>query len=535
MNMNEREHTSIVSKVGGVFFFLWIISLGSNVLGSYQYKKEFLLISLALWVLDAFIGACRTRDATVGKRLAHGFLKMGSMSLGFWILLHTLNAIGWLEQWWGQYITYALWAALVFICAGFMLNALLSKGHVWKVRSGMYSAGGIVLLFWAVLRYQGLYAPSQDMAIVAGIALISVGFLIGAAKKEYDYPFINEAYAGIREKMVEVPVFEASDSVHVLTEESKIGNDASITINAGSLFVDIFKDAIHVGTVYFGECSYAIRTTVHTLTGHAASMVYGHGTEWNEALYGQGSRRAEQGDFARFGLTKKDIKELGLIFASNDPRAAEKFEDIIQRITETGKKVSLPFIKVFESSEGDYVKVGPIQVTDLKGKGSKVRIGNRTFVDPKDAVPHDGEHEGIAIRIRTPDNTISLVIDSHGILAEDNTFSVAITSSGESIEKGDVSYTNDGRKKIIESPFAEIVAKKDRINVKTDTLKVTIKGGLITASKAQRHIETTNEALAQLFSRRIEAFFPAVVDGALKGDKTAISHLEKSLLEELDL
>lgn len=535
MNMNERDHTSFISKIGGIFFFLWIISLCSNVLGSYEYKKEFLLISLTLWALDAFIESYRKRTLTEGKRIARGLRKVGSMSLGFWILLLILNALGWLEQWWDQYIIYALWTALVFLCVGFMLNALFSRGHAWKVRSSMYSAGGIILLFWVVLRYQGLYTSSQDMVIVAGIALISGGFLIGASKKEYDYPFIDEAYAEIQEEMVEIPVFETSDFVHVLTGESKIGNDASVTINTGSLFVDIFKDAKQVGTVYFGECSYAIRTAVHAITGQATGMVYGHGTEWNEALYGQGSRRADQEDFARFGLTEHDIKELGLIFVSNDPHAAEKFEDIIQRITETGTKVSLPFIKVFESAEGDYVKVGPIQVTDLKGKGSKVRIGNRTFVDPKDAVPLEEEHEGIAIKIKTPDNTISIIIDSHGILAQGNAFSATITSSGESIEMGDVSYSDDGRKKILESPFAEIVIKKDRISVKTDALKVAIKGGRITASKAQRHIEMTNEALAQLFSRRIEAFFPAVADGACKGDRKAATQLEESLLEELDL
>jgi hypothetical protein len=533
--MNEKDHTGTLSKLGMIFFILWIISLASNVLGSYEYKKEFLLIALVLWIIDAFIEALRQRNRPLGKRIARGLRKAGTVSMGLWIMLLILNALGWLEQWWSAYIIYALWIALVLMCTGFILNALQSRGHAWIVRSSLYSAGGIVLLFWLVLRYQSLYVSSQDTVLVAGIALIAGGFLIGASKKEYDYPFIDEIYAGIQEEMVEVPVFETSETVFVLSEETTIGNDASVTIPSGALFVDIFKDAQQIGTVYFGECSYSVRTSVHTETKSAIGMIYGHGTEWKEALYGQSTRRADAEDYSRYGLSEQDIKDLGVIYASNDPRAAEKFEDIIQRITESGKKVSLPFIKVFESAEGDFVKVGPIQVTDLKGKGSKIRIGKKTFVEPKDAVAVEEEPEGIAVRIKTPESNVEIVIDKDGVVVSGNEFGGTITQTAEMLEKGDVSYVNDGRKKSLESPQADILIKKDRTTLKTKELKVTVKGGLITASKAQRHVEMTNEQMAELFKTRIEAYFPSVVEGAFRGDETAASQLVASLADELDV
>ena len=90
--------------------------------------------------------------------------------------------------------------------------------------------------------------------------------------------------------------------------------------------------------------------------------------------------------------------------------------------------------------------------------------------------------------------------------------------------------------RLFSDPYlGDILIKKDRTTLKTKELKVTVKGGLITASKAQRHVEMTNEQMAELFKTRIEAYFPSVVEGAFRGDETAASQLVASLADELDV
>lgn len=533
--MKGKARNNIISHLGTIFFILWLLSLATDVLGDYEYQKEFLLTALVLWTVHEGVTSYLKKRKSPPRAAAAALRGMGLRVFGFWVLLLIIKALGGLEGWWDTRTTYALWTAVLLVGASFLVTAATARTPLWRVRSTLYVLGGTTLFLWAVFRYAGMYSSYHDEVFVVGIACIALGFLVGASRKEYDILLLDDVYREIEEQMVEVPTYETSEHVHALTEDVRIGNDARIVVHAGALFVDVFKNAQRRGTVYFGEGTYTLTTSLYTVQETVTGLYYGHGTEWEEALYGQASRRAEHADYERYGLSDADIKELGIIYASNDPKAAEKFEDIATRIRESGKRVTMPFINVIEGTEGDYVRVGPIQITDMKGKGTRVRIGSRVFAERgEDKEEEPSEPAGIAVRIRSPSDNLVVTMNSEGVTASGSTLYYAVTPTAETIEQGTVKYAWDGKKRLLESPFADIVIKADKASFKTEGFKATVRGDYVSASKAERHMEVSSAALANAVSRKIAGHFTPIAKDAFSGRGDTAQRLVERLSSELE-
>ncbi|MHC1605036.1 MAG: hypothetical protein ACXQTP_03595 [Candidatus Methanofastidiosia archaeon] len=533
--MNKKKKEKSIGNIGHIFFVLWLISLVSDVLGQYEYKKEFLILAVAFWTASSFVDRLRKRRS-ISKKVTAAFRKSGTTLFGLWIFLYILKLLGWLETWWDTYLIYILGISILMLVTSLIVKASTSRRSHWQLRSSLYTIGGLILFVWVVLRLQGAYVENQDTIFVISLACIAVGFLIGAYKKEYDYDFITEKIEEFKEEWIDVTdKHNVSEDVKVLTDNIFVGNNASVNIKKGALCVDVFKNDKQSGTVYFGEGSYHIETPIHTFDKEYMGLCYGHGKEWKHVSQKKDTQRASEEDFKRFGLSAEDVKELTLIFSSESPDATEKFEDLLAKLKTSKTEISLPFFKVLECEEGDYVKIGPIQVADIRGNHSRVRIGGKEYVDSKTGAPSGEEPEGIAFKIRTVDETVALSIEEDTLSVYGKDMTIEIDDTDALVEANGIKYEKDAKRERLETPDVNITLKKSKLNIRTDKFELTINDNMVSMRNKDRHVERSDKQLAKIFEERVRAQMPHIADDAIQNSRNSLDELISQLSENLGL
>ena len=532
--MSVNTIKDIMHKAGVVFFLLWALSLVSDVLGSYEYKLQFLFIMFALWAIGSFIDGFR-EAYPIDKQISTAFRKLGTTLFGVWILLLFFDLLGWLEPWWDQYIIYALALSIISVSVGFAVRAMKTRRGYWQARSTLYGLGIVIVVLWGIFKLLGLYPDYQDTMLISGIIAFAVGYVSGVFTKTQDFDFIEEKIYHITDSMREVTTrrLDVAEDVKVIEDDFVVGGRMPLTIEEGTICVDVLDDDTMVGTVYFGQGSYEVPMGRQRENVPFMGYCYCYGREWPSVAATQFATAATASDFERIGLNKEEVRELARILATNKDASAEEIEQLRTRLEERGNRISLPFIKVFEGEEGEYVKFGPIEVMDRKGKQARVRIGAREFVDKE--CPALELPEGVEVSILTTEGTTVIREYDDKTVANGPTRDISIGKNNVSIKLGDVSYVLNDKKEHLQMPKHEIMMRKERrALVRTPDFKMTIRGDMVSADRKAKHIHSTNKEQAERLYEMVRAHMPYIDKGAMKGSTDPFGHLVSQLTDDLE-
>jgi hypothetical protein len=524
----------VLHKAGVVFFLLWVLSLVSDVLGSYEYKVQFLLIMFVLWAIGSFIDGFREHFAAY-KKASTSFRKLGTTFFGIWILLLIFDLFGWLDPWWDPYIIYALALAIISVSIGFSIRAMMTRSGYWQARSTLYGIGIIIVILWGLFKLLGLYTAYQDTILISGIVAFAVGYISGVFTKSQDFDFLEEKIEHITDSMREVTTrrLDVADDVKVLEDGFTIEGRMPVTLEEGTISVDVLDDENVVGTVYFGQGSYDVPLGRQTDSVPFMGYCYCYGTEWPRVVTTQFATSATPSDFERIGLSKEEVRELARILATNKDATAEEIERLRERLQQRGNRISLPFIKVFEGEEGEYVKFGPIEVVDQKGKRSRVRIGSREFVDKEG--PDVEMPEGVEISILTTEGTTVISQEDDETKATGPSRDISIDKDAISIKLNDMTYVLSDKKEHLQLHDYEIMTRKEkRALVRTPDFKMTIRGDMVAADQKAKHVHVTNKDQAERLYEMVRAHFPYINKDAMRGSTKSFDHLVDQLSEEFE-
>ena len=508
--------------------------MATDVLGKYEYKEEFLMASLAFWVIGSFAAGFRS-DKTLGKSLVSSLRKAGTTLFGIWILLLILGWFDWLGPVWGGKVNYMLGLSLILFAVSFTVRAMTIKNTNWRIRSTFYSLGFLIVLSWILMRIFDLFSEYQDATILSGIAALAIGYIIGASKKNYDYDLFDEKIEDISKAMDEVKEPpSASEEVRVLDKEFVYGSTHKIIINKGAAYVEMRRGKENCGNVFFGEGSYNIESDFVDEKGHFMGICHANLKDCDNIELEH--RAASDDDLENLGLERDDIKELSNIFVQGGEGSYQRLEDLKIKIKEGGKKteINLPFIKILEGKEGDYVKVGPFEVADVKGKGSSIKIGDRTFVDKKnDTVEHSLEYED-NFRILTTEGSIFIGMSNDNALIESRDLFYQKGENAESISKGDISFksTADGQR--LSSKDLELtIGSECNLISKANGVEIKVRDAHVTLKIGGERKEFEDKELAEMVSELMRTAAPHVVKDTFEGSTVLLNELIMQVTNEL--
>ncbi len=533
--MKDNITKRIIDKIALVFFVLWLVSLATNVLGRYEYKETFLFAAFSFWVLGSFVDGL-TKRRYAKRRISVSLRKGGTTLFGIWVLLLIFEVLGWLGAWWEGYSIYALWLSLLCFSSSVIINSIAKKRGYWQIRSIFYTTGMIIVIVWAALKYTGSYVDSQDAILIGGIALLAIGFVIGASKKEDDFEFFVDVKKEISEKMREVPdLTETAENVMALDESVKIGQDPSVTIKKGALSVDIYEDERRIGTVYFGEGSYKVATEIYTFEEPFMGYCYSHGAKWEKYAPKKQAVKAEQKHFDAIGLTKEDIKELAIILSTNDSSAHERIDDVKARLKSRNTEITLPFMKIIESKEGEYVKIGPLEVVDLHDKGSRIRFKGKEFVERNGYEKDKDMPSDLVFKIFTTDGTTTIVTNNGNTHLSTEEGTITVENDLLEFNIKSIKYIKMPSMQRLEAPNLDIIVRKEKkVSVKIDDFKLKVQDDAISMDHKGRHIHTSNVEQADTLKEIVAAHVPYIIKDVLNESSIAQNQLMMQLIEELD-
>jgi len=531
--MRRRNIKHYLHNIGAVFFLLWIISLATDILGQYDYKEVFLIISLVLWTLGSFIDGFRAHKG-LGKDLSSAFRKAGTTLFGIWIVLLIFGWFDWLGNIWDGKVNYVLGLSLIIIAISFTIRAMTIKNTNWRLRSTFYSLGFLIILSWILMRVFELFVEYQDATILAGIGALAIGYIIGASRKTHDYDIFDDKIEEISKAMKEVkepPT--ATGDIKVLEEDLKIGEMSSLKIKKGSIFVDMKRDSERCGNVFFGEGSYSISSDNIDRKENFMGMVYVTGERCPEIEMSYSD--AKEKDIDNLGLERDDIKELSNIFVKGGKDSFQRLKDIKLKIVEEGKKteINLPFIKVLEGIEGDYVKFGPIEVADLKGKGSHIRVGNREFKD-KDFVEHreTGPYQ-YSFNILTTEDTLFLAFSEDETILESKDLKYNRTGDEETIEKGELSFRRMNGMQSLRLGEMEATINEDYM-IRSKGADIRVEGEHITFTIGDRKGELDDKEASEMIKELMRRAMPNLVKDSMEGSRVLFNELIMQVANELE-
>ncbi len=218
-----------------------------------------------------------------------------------------------------------------------------------------------------------------------------------------------------------------------------------------SLFIP-FKVNGYFGSYFQGDITYSIEGNVKKIRGKAS-----------EALILSKHRIAEEFYDNSEELSKEDFifRDISL------SELSERINVLLSEIKESKKEssiVKLPFVKIIESEDFDYIKAGPVTIYDLASGGSYIKIGPIKIVD--------GEVDSIFkmshIILRDIDRGIIK------ITASSNKINVSVSGEKIKIGKGYEELQTQGKKIRVSGSRISVSVNNTRIILEGDE-KVIIK------------------------------------------------------------
>jgi len=517
--------------MAAVIFFLWFISLATDILGSYEYKAEFLMASFSLWALGSFVDGA-TSKKTVGKRFSTAFRKMGTTLFGIWIILLIFNLLGWLEPVWSGKINYVLATSMISFAVSFTIRASTIRNKNWRIRSTFYSLGFLVVLVWIFMKVFDLFIDYQDTMIIGGIVLLGLGYIIGASKNTHDYDIFEDKIENITKVMKEIKdAPTAKSEVDMLTRDLVIGEDSNIVIKKGSILVDMEYDLEKVGNVFFGEGGITLSSEHYTHKESFVGICYGTGMDWDSVRMEH--QTANDEELEALGLSKEDIIELSNIITRRGKDANDRLSDLKKRMKDTKTEINLPYLKILEGVEGDYVKVGPIEVADFKGKGSRLKIGKMEFTDYPE---REVKQRSLGFKIVTTEETKSLYFDGEEAKLESEDMyyhkghdSIEISKKDNYFKRdnGNPYLKNNDIELSMDNGHCSLISRSKGINMKIDddNLSIEFKG----KRKSQKSRETTT-----VVREMIKSSFDDIVKDVMEDSYMSFNRLIIQITDEIE-
>ncbi|HPR41884.1 MAG TPA: Yip1 family protein [Candidatus Methanofastidiosa archaeon] len=513
---------------------MWLMALATDILGKYEYKEEFLIIAFALWVFGSFVGGFETRRE-IRKNLSSAFRKAGTTLFGIWIILLIFNWIGWLGPIWEGKVNFTLGISLITFAISFTVRATTIKNTNWRVRSTFYSLGFLIVLSWILMKVFDIFIKYQDATILVGIAALAVGYIIGASKKTHDYDIFEEKVENISKVMDEVrDVPRAAGPIKVLQKDLILGSIAKLKVRKGAIFVDMERDGEKCGKVFFGEGNYKITSNYFSKKQNFIGMCHAKGNDCSDP--NTDHRMATEEDLEGLGLEKDDIMELSNIFVKGEKNSSMKLEDLKIMITKGKKKteIDLPFFKVLEGVDGDYVKFGSIEIADLKGKGSHIKIGGKEYID-KDNGFESLESYPFAFDILTTEGSTYLGFSDENVLLESSELYYKKKGSDETVKCGDLEFTKaDERERLNTDDIEMYINNRYFLRYMSRKFELSVEDSHISYEFGNKTLEIDDPETSRVIKDVMRQSMPHIVKDLMDDSKVLLNEFIMQVTGELE-
>ncbi|MEA1993018.1 MAG: hypothetical protein U9N35_01285 [Euryarchaeota archaeon] len=486
--------TKVLGKLCGrialVFLVFWFITQTTDVFGEYEYSKEFLGLVFLFFLADSVFDAAKYRVKL--KKVAYGVAKAAFLS---WLFIETGEHFDWVGfDYWSQYSDYFIIGFFASILIGYTIGK-----NRRGIRTVFYGAGFIGIAFWIFTRILDLLPEYQTLILVGSIGAVALGYIVGVFEEERKFRWFHDTEFETTEEAGEPRIREEP---RVLKSDIEIKRGKNkISIDKNSIFVPI-ANGEEMGGVFFGQGSYVVDADLKKYINVFQGMTSLTGSEWSRIKKKMKLRTAEEKDFETLGLKKNEIFDLARIQIEE-----KEWKKIRKKFKKTVTNVELPFIKVRESEDGDYVKVGPIEVIDREGKGSRVKLGPFKFVEGSDTEWEEQRLYDIAAKIRTKNKEISLTMKNDRTVLEEEDRTVITNPDKVIVKDGDLKLTIKDGKRTLRSDNLYVLEKENKIIMKANGTKIILnedlkivkdgKTKVIKNPKVHQEIRDTIDALIQ--------------------------------------
>ncbi len=461
---NAKIAEKLCNRVAFVFLALWFIVQVTDILGTYEYPAYFLGLVFLFFLAGSIFGGMKYR-ATV-KKVAYGIAKATFL---IWLFIKIGGHFDWvgfttpliLGEWSWTWIEYSQYVIIAFFAS--ILIGYTAGKHKRGIRTVMYGIGFVGIAFWIFVKLLDLIPEYQTAILIGSIGAVAIGYVAGVFEEERRFRWVHEV-----EEAEEIHEPKIQEEAQVLTDDCEIKKGkTTFTMDKGSIFVPI-ANGEEIGGVFFGQGSYVVDAEVKKYINVFQGITALTGKKWNATKKNIKLQSAEDKDFDTMGLKKEEIFDLARIQIEE-----REWKKIGKKFKKNVTNFEMPFIKVRESEDGEYVKVGPIEVVG-KGKGSRVKMGPFTFNEGMDIEWENRRLYDLSAKIRTKDKEISLKVkDDRATLREDDRLVVS-TPGKVIVEDGDVKLKIKGGKRILKTNDLKIYEREEKTILKTPKTKIVL-------------------------------------------------------------
>jgi len=499
---NAKLAGKLCGRIAVVFLALWFITQVTDLLGKYEYPEYFLGFVFLFFLASSILESAKYK--VFFKKMAYGIAKSTFL---IWLFIKIGDHFDWTGfEYWSQYPDYFIIAFFASILIGYTIGK-----HRRGARTAFYGIGFLGIVFWIFAKIFNLVPEYQTLIFFGSIAAVGIGYIVGIFEEERKLRWIYEA-----EDFEKIEEPKIKEEARVLKSDLEIKKDnTKINIEEGSIFVPV-ANGKEIGGVFFGQGSYSVDAKVKKYINVFQGITVLTGNKWKNVK--KSLRDAEEKDFESMGLKKDEVFDLARIQIEE-----KEWKKIRKRFEKTVSSIDMPFIKVRETEAGDYVKVGPIEVIDVEGKGSRVKFG--PFKVGESMEWEEQALYDISAKIRTKNKEISLKIKGDKTILKEDDRMVISKPNKVIIEDGDVSLKITENKRILKSEELSIFESEGKTVLKTPDVKVILNDELTIKKDGETHV-LKNAKIKQEIKNKLDDLIRDILD------KKEMKELD-SLLEKL--
>jgi len=336
-----------ISSYIGLLLTLFIASLACTISSQYSLEKE---IEASFKGKQYFIGSV-LKSYAVSLMLTWVLFKL-SLFPPNWLLIYLPTIDSMLGY---SLLTYVLGAAFESI------EFSGASGFLGGFFRGLAISSIFALIVSYVIQWLGLVRDWQfyheaifNISIVS--IVVSILLYIAMPSKE-NYLYLHD----LKRRKLKARILYRDVNVY-------LHDKMKLNIKRESVFVP-FKVEGYFGGYIQGIIDYGVDAEIKKISGKADEILILTKQKVLDELY-ESSEEIGREDFI---FRDMDINELG-----------ERINSILSEIKESRKSsslIKLPFVKIIESEEFDYVKAGPVTIYDFNEGGSYIKIGPIKIVD----------------------------------------------------------------------------------------------------------------------------------------------------------
>ena len=482
----------ICGRVALVFLALWFIAQVTNLLGEYEYPEYFLGFVFLFFLASSVFDAAKYK--VFFKKMAYGIAKATFL---IWLFIKIGDHFDWTGfEYWSPYAEYFIIAFFASLLIGYTIGK-----HKRGVRTVLYGIGFIGIAFWIFAKILDLVPEYHTLILLGSIAAVGIGYVVGVFEEERRFKWIYEA-----EDFEKIEEPRIKEDARVLKSDLEIKKgDSKISIDEGSIFVPI-ANGKEIGGVFFGQGSYRVDAKVKKYINVFQGITVLTGNKWKNVKKDMKLKDAEDKDFENMGLKKDEVFDLARIQIEE-----KEWKKIRRKFGKTVSSIEMPFVKIRETEAGDYVKVGPIEITDIGKRGSRVRFGPFRVGEGMDIEWEEQTLYDVSAKIRTKDKEISIKIKGNKIILKEDGRMVISKPDKVIIEDGDITLKIAENKRILKSEDLNIFESEGKTVLRTPDIKVILNDKLTIKKDGETQI-VKNPKIKQEIKDSIDDLIRDVLD-----------------------